>query len=168
MRTDETIPYLQIEKMARGKSPADAKKRAEKIRFGYKIEGNQLILDNYLITEVENKFRDQHVELFLYLPKGTFFKPDNSLRHYDRSDSDFFDIDYDGENNTYKMDGEKINCLNCPVKIETEDGTLIEQDSTATIQLNKDGILIKRGSNEKTDEVKSVKIDEKGVTIKTK
>lgn len=167
MPTDESMPYLQIEKMAHGKSPAEAKKRAEKIKFGYKIQGNQLIIDNYLLTEVENKFRDQHVELFLYLPKGTMFQPDNSLENYDRSNYDSFDIDYSSDNYVYKMNKDEINCLNCPVKIETEDGTLIEQDSTATIQLNKEGILIKKGGDKKAEEVKSVKIDKNGVTVKT-
>ncbi len=168
MRTDEAQPYLQIERLAKGKSPADAKKRAEKIKFSYKMEGNQLILDNYLLNEAGNKFRDQHVELFLYLPKGTYFKTDKSMRYYDNTDIDSNQIDYDGENNTYQMEDASIKCLNCPVKIETEDGTLIEQDSTATIQLNSEGILIKKGSKDKTEEVKSIKIDEKGITVKTK
>jgi hypothetical protein len=35
------------------------------------IIGNQLILDNYLLTDLKNKFRDQEIEITLYLPKGT-------------------------------------------------------------------------------------------------
>ncbi|MES2748261.1 MAG: PspC domain-containing protein [Bacteroidota bacterium] len=168
MRTDEALPYLQIEKLAHGKSPAEAKKRAEKIKFSYKIQGNQLILDNYLLTEVGNKFRDQHVELFLYLPKGTLVKPDNSLENYDRSSNDSFDIQYGSESYIYKMDDTTLNCLNCPAKYENGEGIETEQDSTATIQFNEDGVLIKKGTSDKTQEVKSVKIDEDGVTIKTK
>ncbi len=169
MRTDEALPYLQIEKLAHGKSPAEAKKRAEKIKFDYKIQGNQLILDNYLLTEVGNKFRDQHVELFIYLPKGTLVKPDNSLENYDRSSNDSFDIQYSSENYVYKMDDTMLNCLNCPADYENVEGNETEQDSTATIQLNEDGVLIKRGtSTEDKKEVKSVKIDDKGITIKTK
>ena len=169
MRTDEALPYLQIEKLAHGKSPAEAKKRAEKIKFDYKIQGNQLILDNYLLTEIGNKFRDQHVELFLYLPKGTLLKPDNSLENYDRSSNDSFDIQYDSENYIYKMNDTMLNCLNCPADNENVEGNETEPDSTATIQLNEDGVLIKRGTTtEDKKEVKSVKIDEKGITIKTK
>ena len=74
METDEAVPFIQIEKLANGKSASEAKKRAEKIKYGYKIEGNTLILDNYLISAVENKFRGQEVELYLYLPKGTLKK----------------------------------------------------------------------------------------------
>jgi len=169
MRTDEALPYLQIEKLANGKSPAEAKKRAEKIKFGYKIQGNQLILDNYLLTEVGNKFRDQHVELFIYLPKGTLLKADGSLQNYDRSNSDSFDINYDSDNHVYKMEDTMLNCLNCPADYETIEGNETEQDSSATILLNKDGVLIRRGNTtEDKKEVKSVKINENGVTIETK
>lgn len=165
MRTDEAQPFLQVEKLAKGKSPAEAKKRAEKIKYGYKIAGNQLILDNYLLNEIGNKFRDQHVELFLYLPDGTIFKTDPSMEYfYDYHHNDF-EIDYDNWNNAYKMENGTLNCVNCPAKIETEDGTLIEQDSTATIQLNSEGVLIKKGDAGKNQEVKTVKIDKHGVTV---
>lgn len=65
------------------------KQKFEKIRYGYKIIGNQLILDNYLITDFKNKYRDQEVEIFLYLPEGTLLKPDNSVQDYDNSDDSF-------------------------------------------------------------------------------
>jgi phage shock protein PspC (stress-responsive transcriptional regulator) len=65
--TDAAAPYMLIEKLANGKSTSQAKKRAEKIKYEYKIEGNTIILDNYLLTAVENKFRGQEVEIYLYL-----------------------------------------------------------------------------------------------------
>ncbi len=180
MKTDEALPYIQIEKLANGKSPAEAKKRAEKIKYDYKIIGNQLILDNYLLTEIGNKFRDQHIEIYLYLPKGTYFKPDNSLENYDRTDNDYFDLHYSSDNYTYKVDESQVKCLNCPAyenEYNDVEGNQLDQDSTATIQLNKDGILIKRSTSKdgsdidevkKPEEVKSVTINKEGVTIKTK
>jgi phage shock protein PspC (stress-responsive transcriptional regulator) len=178
MKTDETLPYVQIEKLAHGKSPAEAKKRAEKIRYDYKIQGNQLILDNFLLTEIGNKFRDQHIEIYLYLPKGTYFKPDSSVENYDRTDNDFFNLHYSSDNYTYKVDDSKVKCLNCPAyedEYNDVDDSGIEQDSTATIQLNKDGILIKTdASKNNTEETKksengnSVTINKEGVIIKTK
>ncbi len=171
MKTDEALPYIQIEKLAQGKSPAEAKKRAEKIKYGFKIQGNQLLLDNYLLTEIGNKFRDQHVALFIYLPKGTLIKPDSSLENYDRTDNDFFNLHYSSDDYVYKVEDTKVKCLNCPA-YENEYNDVIEgtnQDSTATIQLNEEGVLIKRGAaTEDKKEVKSVKIDKEGITIKTK
>ncbi|KAF2514230.1 PspC domain-containing protein [Flavobacterium foetidum] len=113
LRTDETAPYLQIEKSARGNSFTNAKKRAEKIDFKYQITGNQLILDNYFLTDVKNKFRGQEVDIYLYLPEGQLFKPDASVKDYDASENDFFNLHFSGDYN-YKVQGSKIRCLNCP------------------------------------------------------
>ncbi len=54
-QTDEKSAYIQIEKEAKGISLFEAKKRAEKIKYSFKFTGNQLILDNYLLTELKRK-----------------------------------------------------------------------------------------------------------------
>jgi hypothetical protein len=38
----------------------------------------------------KNKFRNQEIEITLYLPKGTLLKPDESMKNYDRTDEDYF------------------------------------------------------------------------------
>jgi hypothetical protein len=47
----EKLPYLQIEKLV--EISLEAKNRAEKIKYGYKIQGNQILLDNYLVTDIK-------------------------------------------------------------------------------------------------------------------
>ncbi len=173
MKTDEKFPYLQIEREAKGKSLSAAKKTAEKIKYGYEIKGNELILDNYLLSDFKNKYRDQEVELTLYLPTGTFFKPDSSIQDYDESDDEFFNLHYSGDY-LYKVEGNKVKCLDCPAD-ENEwndvEGSIdidTDQDSTSTkITLNEDGILIKKDKTEEVKEIKSVKINNDGITIKT-
>jgi phage shock protein PspC (stress-responsive transcriptional regulator) len=113
LRTDEASPYMQIEKTARGNSLTSAKQRAEKINYNLQINGNHLILDNYFLTDVKNKFRGQEVDVYLYLPEGQLFKPDASIQDYDDSENDFFDLHFSGNYN-YKVEGSKIKCLNCP------------------------------------------------------
>jgi len=172
MKTDEPTPYIQIEKLAVGKSADEAKKRAEKIKYGYKIQGNHIILDNYLLSDFVSKFRAQHVELFLYLPKGTLLKTNESFENYDESDNNFFNLHFSSDDYVYKVDDSKVKCLNCPASENDFDDVEIDEDavdSTGTIQLNKDGILIKTGNKTQSDkEVESVKINKDGVTIKTK
>lgn len=145
MITDESMPYLQIEKLAHGKSPAEAKQRAEKIKYSYKIEGNKIILDNYLLTEIRQKFREQNVEIYLYLPKGTILKADSSIENFDSSDDRVFNLHYSGEY-TYKVSDSQVKCLNCPEEenehgdIETEDINVIEEnDSVKTISIKVNG-----------------------------
>ncbi len=171
LKTDEKTPYLQIDKQARGSSISKAKKTAEKIKYGYKLIGNQLILDNYLLTEFANKFRDQEVELYLYLPEGTLVKPDSSVQDYDNSDDSFFNLHFSSDDYIYKVNKTQVKCLNCPADenewndVSNEE----EEDTTSTsVTLNENGILIKEKNKESVDkEVKSVKINKDGITIKT-
>jgi phage shock protein PspC (stress-responsive transcriptional regulator) len=162
--TDEKQPYIQIEKEAKGKSLSEAKKRAEKIKYAYTI-GNQLILDNYLITDLKNKFRDQEIEITLYLPKGTLIKPDASMRNYDRTDGDYFLWNPDSNNEIYKVEDNKIRCLNCP----TDEYNNSENDSTETsVTINEDGISVTNDTliNSKNN-IKELKINKDGIIIKT-
>ncbi|AXG72778.1 PspC domain-containing protein [Flavobacterium arcticum] len=112
MKTDEAEPYLQVEKISLGKSISEARKRAEFINYNFQIEGNNLVLDNYLTTETSQKYRNQSIEIFLYLPEGIHFKPDSSVKHYDATRNSFFDLWYDSEN-IYRMDKNKVECITC-------------------------------------------------------
>ena len=151
METESSIAYLQVEKLAKGKSADDARKRAEKIKYGFKIDGNVLQLDNYLIAAVEDQFRGQEIALYLYLPKGTHFKTDKNFYSYDISNDDFFNLHYSSSDYIYRVDLEKVKCLNCPISenqhqdVETNE---VENDSTATIIYNENGVLVKKKINE--------------------
>lgn len=161
--TDTSAPYLQIEKSARGNSFINAKKRAEKINYNVQVIGNHLILDNYFVTDVKNKFRGQEVDVYLYLPEGQLFKPDASIEDYDDSDNDFFNLrgDYN-----YKVEGSKIICLNCPAD-ENEDNDAEEQDTIendtvkeVSIKINGKEVLNGKKTNGK------LTTDKNGVIIK--
>ena len=151
METESSIAYLQVEKLAKGKSADDARKRAEKIKYGFKIDGNVLQLDNYLIAAVEDQFRGQEIALYLYLPKGTHFKTDKNFYSYDISNDNFFNLHYSSSDYIYRVDLEKVKCLNCPISenqhqdVETNE---VENDSTATIIYNENGVLVKKKINE--------------------
>jgi phage shock protein PspC (stress-responsive transcriptional regulator) len=172
LKTDEKQPYIQIEKLAVGKSAVEAKKCAEKIKYGFKIVGNQLILDNYLLTEVANKFRNQNVELFLYLPKGTLIKVDETVQNFDESDNDFFNLHYSSGDYIYKVGDSQVKCLNCPVDenehgdIETEDINVIdENDSVKTVSVKINGTEVIQTTTGKKG---SLQINNEGIIVKTK
>ncbi|MDV6169850.1 PspC domain-containing protein [Flavobacterium sp. DG1-102-2] len=115
LKTDEKKPFLQIEKLANGKSSSEARERAEKIKYGFKFENNILTLDNYLLTDLNNKYRNQSVEVYLYLPENTVFKCDENVQKYDRSDDDFFNLWWDDSSYTYMVTEDNVKCLTCPV-----------------------------------------------------
>ncbi|HEU0135719.1 MAG TPA: PspC domain-containing protein [Flavobacterium sp.] len=169
LRTDEKVPFVQIEKQAEGKSLSEAKKRAENIKYAYTIQGNQLILDNYLLTGKANKYRNQQVQIFLYLPEGTIFKADSSVQDYDSSDDSFFNLHFSGDY-IYKVQKDKVLCIDCPA--EENEYNDIEVDAvndsvTTTVTIDEQGIQIKEGETTTDKEFKGLKIDDKGIIIKT-
>ena len=164
--SDTKTAYIQIEKEAKGETLFEAKKRAEKIKYSYKVVGNQLLLDNYLLTDSKEKFRDQEIEVTLFLPMGTLLKMDQSMRHYDRTDGDYFLWNPDNTEAVYKIESDKIKCQNCPNdenQINIEENVK-ENDSvvTTTVTVNGEVITVnKKGTK------KGLSIDKDGVIIKT-
>lgn len=146
LKTDQATPFIQIEKYAHGSSMTEARKTAEKIRYNFEIKGNTLLLDNYLLTDVSNRFRNQEVDIYLYLPEGTLIKPDMSVQNYDDSDDSFFNLHWDSDHYVYRMEKYDVKCLNCPPEGEEEayrEETLYEgyEDGTTTrVKINKNGI----------------------------
>lgn len=169
LRTDEKLPYLQIEKIAKGNSFIDAKQRAEKIKYGVKIQGNQLILDNYLLIETKNKFRAQEIEITLFLPEGSLFKLDSSVRNYDRTDGDYFTWDPDISTAVYKVNSNAIKCLNCPDDYNDDDdevnvtANVTENDSITTTTVKVNGEIVTVNN---TGIKKGLAKDKDGVIIK--
>jgi hypothetical protein len=164
--SDSKLAYIQIEKEAKGKSLFEAKQRAEKIKYSFKVIGNQLLLDNYLLTDLKEKFRDQEIEITLFLPLGTLLKMDQSMRHYDRTDGDYFLWNPDYNEAVYKVESDKIKCQNCPNEendINIEEN-LEENDSvvTTTVTVNGEVITVnKKGTK------KGLSVDKDGIIIKT-
>lgn len=150
LHTDQAAPYIQIEKYAHGSTMAEARDRAEKIKYNFEIEGNKLILDNYLLTDISEKYRNQEVEVYLYLPEGTLIKPDMSVQDYDHSDDDIFNLHYDSDEYVYRMERHEAKCLNCPTE-EDEDEEDFEHknyNTTGRIKINVEGVDVNVKINE--------------------
>ncbi len=112
LKTDALQPYILIEKVAQGKSISEAKSRSEKIKYTYKIDKNSLIFDNYFTTDIENKFRNQVVKIYVYLPENTIIKPDTSVDKY-ANYSDLY-ISYTDDEHSYILKNNELKCLDCP------------------------------------------------------
>ena len=171
VETNEPIAFLQIEKSAEGSSNKNAKQTAKKIKYNVKFDNNNLILDNYWITDLANKKHDQEVELFLYLPKGTIFKVDKNFKHFDRSENDYFNLHHSSDTYTYIVSENKVLCMNCPINEndynDVENDTISNLEENSEIILNEDGILIKKGNKTvEKENAESIKINKNGITIK--
>lgn len=165
-QTDTQSAYIQIEKEAKGKTLFEAKQRAEKIKYSYKVIGNQLVFDNYLLSDLKEKFRDQEIEITLFLPLGTVLKMDDSAAHYDETDSDYF-LWHPNENEIFKVDRDEIKCQNC-FNDDTENITIenreeIDSVVTTTVTVNGEVVTVN-----KTGSKKGLSVDKDGVIIKNK
>ncbi|MVO10399.1 PspC domain-containing protein [Flavobacterium sp. TP390] len=135
LKTEENQPFLQVERSATGKSHKEATSRSEKIRYNFDIQGNRITLDNYFTTAFGNKFRDQEVNIYIYLPNGTYVKPDESIQDYDRSDNDFFNLHYDSDEYIYQVEGNKTICTNCPVEDNDEESDNEDEDTVEKMSI---------------------------------
>lgn len=165
-QTDTQSAYIQIEKEAKGKTLFEAKQRAEKIKYSYKVIGNQLVFDNYLLSDLKEKFRDQEIEITLFLPLGTVLKMDDSAAHYDETDSDYF-LWHPNENEIFKVERDEIKCQNC-FNEDTENITIenieeIDSVVTTTVTVNGEVVTVN-----KTGSKKGLSVDKDGVIIKNK
>ncbi|REG98515.1 PspC domain-containing protein [Flavobacterium aquicola] len=166
-KSDEKYAYIQIEKEAKGRSLSEAKNRADAIRYSYKVEGRQLIFDNYLITDLKNKFRDQEIEITLFLPLGTLLKLDESAAHYDETDGDYFLWHPESAKDVFRVEEDKIKCTNCPDD-ESDYNDNDENENESNITINENGVTIESDSVVKTKKnFKELKINKDGIIIKT-
>lgn len=170
--TNDSLASISIDKNSRGSSYQNAKGRAGKINYTYQLSGNKLELDGFLTTAFENKFRDQQIEVTLFVPEGTVLFVDENTSSFHRNYHYSFSYgnDHYEEHTTINTNGDilkngieghylqilnnEIKCLDCPddsfkVKVDLNDGD-------SEFKIDENGIRIKNDSN-------SLDIDKKGI-----
>jgi hypothetical protein len=153
-KSADASTYLEIVRKARGKKATEARNSAEKINYSYSFSNKQLILNDFLLTDVKNKFRNQEVIINLYVPEGLHFKTDSSVQQFDDSDNSFFNLHYSSSDYLYRVDSLKVKCTNCPPE-ENEDDDMqggvsinVDEDSTSTqVSINEKGVRVNHQKN---------------------
>ena len=174
--TKDSLAYLNITKIADGRSHAAAKERAGNINYEYLLVNNVLNLNGYFLTEIDNKYRNQKVEVELYLPEGSILNADENTYSYHSNTSSYNDILENGLENQYlEIVNNGIKCLDCEddsysidINISNEkkgiqidsSGVKINGDDGA-LEINSEGV---KGSSKNI----KVNINEEGVEIKSK
>ena len=139
--TTDSVAKLRIDKNAEGNSFLNAKKRAEAIVYNHSFENGTLFLDGYFLTAIENKYRDQEIEITLYLPEGTILIAQDNTYSYHRNDSRHNDILHNGmEGKPMLIQKNKALCLNCPENelLETSEGTNYSENADWKKNVEKD------------------------------
>ncbi len=78
-QSSDSNTYLIVMKDSRGKNWRDASKNADYIEYTWKKTNGNLLLDRYFVLKENGYWRNQHVQVFLEVPKNKVLYFDNSL-----------------------------------------------------------------------------------------
>lgn len=176
--TKDSVGSIKIEKSAEGKNFRDAKERAQNINYSTNLIGNELLLDGYLTSDSKYGYRDQEVQVTLFLPEGTTLYADDNTYSFHRNQEYYGDILENGQEGHFLkiIDGETI-CEDCPVDTwDDEDDTWGEDeedwdtsdDFHGRIDVNGEEMDIKindQGIEVNDQKVSRIKIDSNGIEI---
>ena len=128
--TKDATSKIVIEKTAEGNNSLDAKKRAQAIEYNYAFENNSLLLDGFFITDISNKYRNQQIDITIYVPEGTVVYNDDSTNSYYSYNSNFKELNnWDSDAHYFRILKNKVDCLDCP-----EEGEILEETDTLEIR----------------------------------
>jgi phage shock protein PspC (stress-responsive transcriptional regulator) len=154
--TKDSLTTVSIDKNARGSNYQSAKERAVAVEYNYTFNNNELLLDSYFLTDAKNKFRDQEVEIILYLPEGSIVNTDGNTYSFHSNYRQYRDIIDNGFENQYlKVIKDDVICLDCGDNENSKTNINIHNNDSS-FKLDKDGLEIK-------DEDARLKIDSNGV-----
>ncbi|WP_426429774.1 PspC domain-containing protein [Winogradskyella sp. HB-48] len=153
--TKDSIGRIEIKGFARGSSYDLARERAQNIDYNYAFSGKDLLLDAFLITDVSNKFSDQHVEVIVYLPEGSVLYADENTYSFHRNYSSTNDILKNSMEKHYlRIIEDDIECLDCEEKVvekidETseEEPSSKEDKSEVRLKIDEDGVDLEVNDN---------------------
>ncbi len=161
-KSDSPEAKLIIKKLAQGSSYDEAQDRADKIVYNFEMVENELLLDNFFVTELKNRYRDQQIDLILAIPEGMTLLTDENISSYHRNwYSDLLDRKFIGYHTL--MQDDKLICTDCPPELleeEPDDWEYSEsvEDSTVTatpaeyqeeVASDRDGVQVKETVTEK-------------------
>ncbi|MBL7473662.1 PspC domain-containing protein [Robertkochia sediminum] len=135
-KSAEANAYVEIQRRSRGASYDDAFERAENVRYNLQVENNTVTADNYWLSDVNQKFRDQEVVATFYLPSGTRIKFDSPTNEYFRTvgAQGYTDYKRGHSEHIYEMsEDETVKCIDCEETPAEEEETTTAAD-TADVQ----------------------------------
>ncbi|MDG1476819.1 MAG: PspC domain-containing protein [Vicingaceae bacterium] len=123
---------IAVQKDVAGHSRKDVTSKLNQMNYKYSVNGDSILLGNYISTLRKNRVRGQEVNVKMYLPVGKSIYLDKSLRHV------IYDIDNVTRTRDRKMLGKKwvmledgLTCLDCD---EIEGVTTFQLDSIRTYE----------------------------------
>jgi phage shock protein PspC (stress-responsive transcriptional regulator) len=111
--------YIVVQKDSYGRNSLRARLNAEKIQYKYAIKDNQLILDAFFLSHLKNIFKEEKIDITVFIPENTPIYFDNSVKNFLSDVKNETDI-YDKEmvNHHFKMMKAVLKCTDCIEEVE--------------------------------------------------
>ncbi|MGB1137098.1 MAG: PspC domain-containing protein, partial [Flavobacteriaceae bacterium] len=91
--------FIKVDSYADGATLDEAQDKAMQINYQIQYTDGVLELDPFLTTDLAHKYRDQHVEVIVYLPTGSVLWADHNTHSYHQNTkayNDLLDSGYEG------------------------------------------------------------------------
>ncbi|WP_298780961.1 PspC domain-containing protein [uncultured Polaribacter sp.] len=113
--------YVLIQKESRGKSKSKARANAKKIDYKYEVIDNTIILDAYYLSAYKNLWKDEEINVTIYVPENIVLYFDYSTKNFLNNVKNEGDI-YDKEmvNHHFIMTDVTLKCTDCELETEEE------------------------------------------------
>jgi len=118
-KSNTNTAYIIIQKESYGRSRLKASKSAEKIEYTYSITDNEIILDAFFLSDLKNIFKDEEIDITVFIPESTTVYFDNSVKNFLNNIRNKTDM-YDKEmvNHHFKMTNTALQCTDCTAQLE--------------------------------------------------
>jgi len=160
--TDKLNAFVKIRKESEGKNRLNANNDAEAIEYQFNLNDKNLLLNGYFLSNMKNRFKDQLINIDVYLPTNSVIYLDYSTRTYlDDVDNVQNVHDRDMPKHFYKMTEDGLECLDCDESIFGDDYK--KNNEHFKLNIDNNGVELKINDGENDAEVN---INQNGVIIK--
>jgi phage shock protein PspC (stress-responsive transcriptional regulator) len=159
--TDNSNASIKIRKESEGKNRANANSYAEALEYQYNLNDKNLLLNGYFLSDSKNIFKDQTVEITLYLPINSVVYLDNSTQTFLKGIKNVQNIkNRNIPEHYFKMTDKGLECLDCDPSIFSQ--SYQKENGFIKVDIDAEGakINLKDGENDA-----EIKLDKNGITI---
>jgi phage shock protein PspC (stress-responsive transcriptional regulator) len=160
--TDNENGYIKIRKESEGKSRLTANNDAESIEYQFRLNDSNLELNGYFLSNFKNKFKDQLIDVTIYLPINSMVYLDKSTRTFLNNIDNVQNIyDRDMPKHYFRMTENGLECLDCDPNIFGD--SFKRNNEHFNLNIDRNGVKIKVKDD---DGAAEIKLDENGLIIK--
>jgi len=121
-KSNSNKAYIILQKESSGKTRYNANWNAEKIDYKYEIINNTIVLDAYYLSNFKNIWKEEEVNITVYIPEGNTVYFDHSTKNFlddVKNETDIYDNDM--VNHHFIMTNETLKCTDCLNDLEEEE-----------------------------------------------